>query len=70
MGLYKWDVKIAWFNPSFTPSNEWEEWQVLTKTENWYEWDDGSNTEAMTQGEYDILPSTKNTDGVWRFIYE
>lgn len=71
MGLYKWNVKLAWFNPSFTPNNSWQEWQVLKKTANWYEWeDDDSWIDVMQQWEYDLLPSTKNSDWVRRIIYE
>ena len=82
MALYKWDTKISWIGSSFAPSNVWSNWQVLKRTSNWYEWEDEDVTsvewktgdvnviDAVTETEYNNLPSTKTTDGVWRVVYE
>lgn len=82
MALYKWDTKIAWVGSSFAPSNTGSNWQVLKRTNNWYEWEDENVTsvewktwdvnvvDAMNQTAYDNLPNTKTSDWVWRIIYE
>ena len=40
MAIYRWSVKLAWIWAWFNPQNAGTEWQVLTKTALWYEWDD------------------------------
>lgn len=58
---------------TISATNTWTNWQVLTKTSSWATWCDSSGKFDWTpylQCEYDALPSSKNTDGVWRLIYE
>ena len=72
----------VWAINSFSPSNTGSNWQVLKKTNDWYEWGGESVTsvewktwdvnviDAMNQTTYNNLPNTKTSDWVWRIIYE
>ena len=40
MAIYRWCTKVSWIGRSFNPWNLGCEWQVLTRTQCWYEWSD------------------------------
>ena len=44
MAVYRWATKIAWIWAWFNPWNLGCEWQVLTRTQCWYEWCDNVTT--------------------------
>ena len=82
MALYKWSIKVSWSwanpwaMPTVQPSNPsaWEMYYDTTawtlKVYNWTSWEEvgWGNVIAMTQSEYDALPTATKNDGKLRII--
>jgi len=68
MALYRWSTKLSWIGNGFNPSNTGTVWQVITKTSNWYDWEDPQDTTYTdaTQSTAWLMSATDKTklDGI------
>lgn len=65
MALYKGSQKVSWSGNSFNPQNDWTVWQLLTKTANWYDWEDASWGTDINEVNWDVYIWIKDYDSVY-----
>lgn len=67
MALYRWSTKVSWIGNSFNPSNVGTVWQVITKTSNWYDWENPQGTTYTAGSGIDITNNEISNDWVLSF---